>query len=507
MRYIIIFVSFYILTPCGIFCQVGQIDTSFGDNGVVFEKDFESVSGLITQSDGKLIVAALNAQFYSCLIRYMENGSIDSTFGVNGIAEAGIALNYSAGTLGNFGHNLVVQPDGYLIICGTVWLWNYGFVLALQRFNQNGIVDTSFGEDGIVTTSVPVTQNAASCVAVYSDKIIAGTRSSNFFFTVYSFNNDGSNDLYFGDNGVRLFPGNNFNPRDIEVDMSGRIFLCGTFGPTSSVLSAGLICLNSAGDPENSFSSDGFLKVDLPYFYAQFYDLEIENDGKIIATGSGDNWPSFYYSLIRVNGDGSMDTTFGVDGIVTNENEENIITKAIVIQPDQKILVAAEKADSWLSVMRLTSSGSLDSTFGTNGTTITEVGLEAQYATNLVVQPSGKIVLGGYIQTGFNNDSIVLIRYIGENTIPTSIKSLGEYTFSIYPNPSSKIITIDRSLFEEEFLLGIQDISGEIVKQEKVSSHSLDSMVTINIEDLQAGIYFVAARNSDHIASAVFVKQ
>ncbi|MBK8875925.1 MAG: hypothetical protein IPN13_19345 [Bacteroidetes bacterium] len=128
------------------------------------------------------------------------------------------------------------------------------------------------------------------------------------------------------------------------------------------------------GTVDNGFGVNGslvFTNFNESYAYATM----IRNDGKILLAGAKAD-PSFQFSnlVIRLNEDGTIDSTFGINGFATPEiSTGDDFAYAAVEQPDHKILLAGTALDAGFNnqpcVVRLLENGSIDSTFGVNGYT------------------------------------------------------------------------------------------------------------------------------------------
>src|SRR5678815_1101927 len=141
----------------------GTIDGGFGQNGVVTaigESDYAEHGAL--QSDGKIVLAgrtynSSNHHSDAALVRYNADGSLDNGFGVGGKVIRALGPN------NNSANAVAVQPDGKIVVAGSIDgncftdCWGYVFcspAFAVARFNSNGSIDSSFGQNGIVTTNV-----------------------------------------------------------------------------------------------------------------------------------------------------------------------------------------------------------------------------------------------------------------------------------------------------------------------------------------------------------------
>jgi uncharacterized delta-60 repeat protein len=189
----------------------GALDTGFGNGGFVRFPSGYNVSGLILQPDGKIVIAGsiLNSttgrvtQWSFYLARFNADGSIDSSFGDEGDVITQIGYSSAAG-------GLVRQPDGKLVVTGTAYdtdRQHYDFALA--RYNQDGSPDPSFGEGGTVMTAFGNQEDSGWTPTILpSGKIVVGGWASDFSngdarsaFALVRFQEDGSLDSSFGNGG------------------------------------------------------------------------------------------------------------------------------------------------------------------------------------------------------------------------------------------------------------------------------------------------------------------
>jgi uncharacterized delta-60 repeat protein len=303
------------------------------------------------------------------------NGELDPTFGGG---DGSVSLDFGTGNL--FGRALAVTPDGRIVVASIV-----GSNVAIARFRQNGIPDPSFHFDGLVVTPLDVHGNMRPTVAVQPDgKVIAaGTflHQSNGDFGMARYNVDGSVDSTFGGgDGV------------VETD-----FAIGAFPFDDS------------------------------------YTILLQPDGKILLAGSASTGEERDLAIARYNPDGSLDTTFGGDGLVTTDTRpgegDGDVILALALMPDGRIIATGSNlynhqfftGADW-PVVRYLPDGSLDTTFGNGGIVITSV-QDHNHAYSVAVQPDGKILVSGVAitqrQTGNSGDA-VLARYNLDGSLDAS---------------------------------------------------------------------------------------
>ncbi|PYE47913.1 putative Ig domain-containing protein, partial [Deinococcus yavapaiensis] len=311
------------------------------------------------------------------------SGLLDTTFGTGG------KITTPIGTLDDIASALVVQSDGKLVAAGYTYNGYNGTTtdVALVRYNSNGTLDTTFGTNGKVTTPIGTSNDIASALVVQSDgKLVAAGytyNGSNYDFALVRYNSNGTLDTTFGSGGKVTTP-------------------IGT---------------------SNDFA----------------YALVVQSDGKLVAAGYTLNGTNYDFALVRYNSNGTLDTTFGSNGKVitpvgtSDDYASDDYARALVMQSDGKLVAAgyAVNGSSWdVALVRYNSNGTLDTTFGSNGKVITPIGTSDDIASALVVQSDGKLVAAGYTYNGTTYD-FALVRYNSNGTLDTTFGSGGKITTPI----------------------------------------------------------------------------
>ena len=210
--------------------EYGQLDYYFGQGGIVItdiNSGHDIGKSLAIQEDGKLIVAGFTYSednFCMALLRYDTNGNLDSTFGKNGIAITNI---YSS--IGKL--DLVLQNDGKIILVGPSKVDNTHHFTML-RFNTNGSLDNSFGKNGITQTIIGDFSEAESvALDSYGNIVVAGTTGlENEDFVVAMYSQNGILDPGFGLNGITQVNFNNNSvdrAHSLAIDSDGNIIVAG----------------------------------------------------------------------------------------------------------------------------------------------------------------------------------------------------------------------------------------------------------------------------------------
>lgn len=369
-------------------------------------------------------------------------GDLDTTFASSGKITTLIGTTSAANAV-------AVQPDGKIVVAGE----SGGFpsrVFTLVRYNTDGSLDTSFDGDGKVTTAIGTGGSAIVYdVVIQTDgKIIAVGSSfngSNSDFTIVRYNADGSLDTSFDTDGKLIIPiGTDTDEAyGVIIQPNGKIVLAGGSRATPSNNFA-LVRLNSDGSLDSSFDGDGKVTTPMGIGIDGASGIAIQADGKIVVTGDSNN----DFAVVRYNSNGSLDTSFDGDGIVTTpiSTDQNGGDEPgeIAIQADGKIVVAGF-SDNFSSVdfatVRYNANGSLDTSFNGTGKVVTPVGEGNDYAYSLAIQANGKIVVAGGSNSNTSSTDFALVRYNPNGSLDTTFDGDGKLT-TVFSNTVDSIQSV-----------------------------------------------------------------
>ncbi|MFI3137597.1 MAG: Calx-beta domain-containing protein, partial [Methylococcaceae bacterium] len=383
-------------------------------NGVItaaigYFDDF--ANAVITQPDGKILVAGYsnngsNDDF--ALMRYNSNGSLDASFDSDGIVTT--AFNFSK----DWGRS-VVRIEDKILVAGSS---NDDF--ALVRYNSDGSLDTSFDSDGKVTTDLMSSSyDWSNSIAIQNDGkiLVAGTASSSSAnFALVRYNTDGSLDTSFDSDGIvtTLIESGNWG-YSVILQPDNKILVVGNYSGVNNGLA--LARYNSDGSLDTSFDNDGIVTTALSSY--GIYSATLQADGKILAAGYGYN-NNEDFALVRYNSNGSLDTSFDGDGIVTTDfSSFTDEARSVTVQADGKILVAGHSGsypNYDFALARYNSDGSLDTSFDGDGKVITTIGSSGDYGWSVAVQTDSKILVTGFSNNGSNYD-FALVRYNSDGSL------------------------------------------------------------------------------------------
>ncbi|MEI7492519.1 MAG: hypothetical protein WCK92_14055 [Bacteroidota bacterium] len=346
----------------------GRLVTSFGSKGIVktsLKSGEDLLSSILLFSNNKILVSgsAYNGQHNDfAMLKFLPQGIIDTTFGTNGM----FLMHARGGS--DIASSMALQPDGKIIVVGSSSDGNYD-AFALARFKPEGVPDPSFGKNGMVVTDVRYGDDRINDVAIQPDGKIVVAGSSNTKLGAARYLANGELDRSFGNNGITLTSVNDCEDiaSAIVLQGDGKIVVAGSSFNGESFDFA-LVRYTTQGKPDASFGKGGIVVTSLGNGDDKVSDLLIQPDGKLVAGGSSFNGQSDDFALARYNHDGTLDKSFGNKGIVitsVQKGDEHIYSLAL--QGDGKIVAAGNTNNGYNNdfiILRFMPDGSLDPDFG-----------------------------------------------------------------------------------------------------------------------------------------------
>ena len=433
-------IAFSLSYPIIISAQSGMLDNTFGQNGIVTTSINVSGDAILNcsavQDDGK-IIAAGSSEYDGdkdfTLVRYNSDGSLDNTFGTNGIVVTKIISGDDAIAAVAFQDDNKIIAAGYESENGGS---NEKFALA--RYNPDGSLDNSFGENGIVVTGIGSNpQNAALSVVIQGDgKIIAGGYSgfAGSDIALARYNPNGALDNSFGNNGiVKTKIGSFCGCYSMDLQSDGKIIVGGTAVYSDSIFYMSVLRYNQNGTLDNSFGGGGSVITTINSSEFEIINsVDVQDDGKIAAAGYYYNGSENCIALLRYNTNGALDQSFGTNGIIQNLIISTGKTnKSAIIQSDGKIITIGRggKGKNDFILLRYNSDGSIDDSFGTNGivsTTITTISTNysIDYPVTIALQKNGGILATGYAYDDGKN-KFTLVHYNSDGVLDEDFGNYG----------------------------------------------------------------------------------
>lgn len=494
----------------------GTYDETFGINGFA---DFapsashDFIETVLVQDDGKIITTGrsrYDASNYDAYIsRHNADGTIDVDYGMGGIThiQATPAIYINAGRDAAFG------KDGLMYICGYTYDYtnNQGFVCC---FDENGFANPYFGTEGI-TISEYGGGIVYEAIAVDSEGRPVVTGYLNDIVLVRRYDLTGAPDATFGDNGTVMvnIPGSMFSyAYDIIILPDDKIIISGFRVDEATYTHEAYVArLLADGSLDTTFGGSGFVAIKAGQISDYATSISVTPEGDYIVAGhndleSIDNLPRSEAYVTRIKADGTIDATFGTNGFTRFETfsgngcENNCETATVA--HDGQIFGSYYSFNHYTEesrayIFNLDSNGQLKESFaGTGILPVTESNLDIEGIVEIrtfsvALNNDGKLIVGGF---AYNNDgysSEIFIGRVNTDVQPTiGCEEIEATGFNVYPNPATSTIFVETN---DNAQVDIVDMTGRCVKSFEVT----DNVSSINIEDINEGVYFMMIQNGD----------
>lgn len=329
----------------------GSPDTSFGfgDGRLttdIFNGRDDGANAVAILPDGKIVVVGYwgNADAIAAA-RYNTDGSLDTSFAADGTNIYGYVGEHEAG------YGVAIQPDGKIVMAGYHYTDINNVNFRLWRINSDGYADNSFDGDGKLTTNFFGGVDEAHAVVIQPDgKLVAAgfaqVSGLNYDFALARYNSNGSLDTSFHGDGKATtdFFGGDDGALSMALQPDGKIVAAGAFYSSGQGYDFGLARYLSNGDLDTGFDGDGVAAINFVGGTA----TEVANavaiqpsDGKIVAAGYAPVGGVNDFALVRLDSNGTLDTTFGGDGRVNHDFGGGVaIAYGVAVQADGRIVAA-----------------------------------------------------------------------------------------------------------------------------------------------------------------------
>ncbi len=435
----------------------GSVDAGFGGDGTggtggggtgnaanasvaitQFSNDGSSEARAVAiQPGGKIVVAGSawnenRKDWDFALARYNQDGILDTSFGTNG---NGIVTTDLGGGKHDIVHAMKIDSDGGIVVAGFVNKSPNDNDFALARYNSNGTLDSSFGTGGIVTTDFSGRNDVVYALAIQTDGKIVVT-------------------------GFSSLQGTATIPIFIDAYQANPII----FGSGLTAVDFALARYDQYGTLDASFSNDGKVTAAVGSSASVARAIAIQEDRKIVVAGYANQGAHANFALARFDENGSLDTGFGAGTgkvITAITSGKDNAALSVAIQPDGKIIAAGtvenDSGGTSFSLARYNTDGILDNGFAGDGTVITSLGANGnEVAFAVTVQGDGKILTAGVASNG-KDDDFAMVRYGANGSLDNSFGLGGKvitpvrsgvdvaFAVAIQPAPDNKIIMAGRS--------------------------------------------------------------
>jgi uncharacterized delta-60 repeat protein len=384
----------------------GSVDASFvaangGPNG--------DVNALALQSDGKVVVgggfqkidyqtqSGIPVQFG--ITRFNSDGSLDSTFNVvtAGVPSSGFGFTTSV-------NGLALQADGKIVVGGGLKSADPTKTIPpFARLNSDGSHDTYANASGISGNGKGLALQADGKIIAVGDFEIGSPATS---ADVVRLNTDGTVDSSFNVGSGTLNPNRSLGGGTVDAVAlfgNGKVVIGGSFDHFNDAFAESILQLNADGSLDSAFAANG------PGFNNQVSALLRQPDGKLLVgfftNGAGSlvgDPPRTKLNNLRIGGLGRLNPDGTTDGTFTTAFDNGSVVQSIALQADGKIVLSGTfrligpTSNAEFQCTRLNPDGTIDSTFNLS----TNPSLQL-FSGPIAIQPDGKILTSGYDPSGF----------------------------------------------------------------------------------------------------------
>lgn len=411
----------------------GSLDPTFGSGGKV-TTGFGEATALAFYPDGRLLLGGGGGTFV--LARFHADGTPDTTFGSGGVVA-------TSGEGERNVSDLVILPDERIIAVGYAQD-GFEFMMRLIRYHPDGSLDTTYGTGGKVTAHFAGGAVSGRAALQPDGKLLDLAINKNGGGVTYAlalarFEADGTPDAGFGSGGqvVTDFPGGGEYGTDLLLAPDGKFYVVGVSATDSS---GGydndwlIVRYNADGSLDTAYGNGGRITETFATGYVEYEraaGAALQPDGKLVVGGDS----GALFALARYLPDGTLDGTFGNGGKVTMPGFPQVEAAGMVRQPDGKLVLAATGyrapedvfSPRGFALTRFTAGGSVDGTFAPCPQVSTGLGTENARARTIGLQPDGKPVVVGGLESG----ALAMARYGAPSTPVCQPATSGRSSVSI----------------------------------------------------------------------------
>jgi uncharacterized delta-60 repeat protein len=404
------------------FAQPGTPDNTFNGTGrslAPVGPGVDQAYGMAIQPDGAIVVVGIShngTDFDMAVARYTAAGILDPTFSGDGM------LTQAVGTGDDIALSVAIQADGKIVVSGFANNGGNTDIVVL-RFLSNGTLDNGVGgfgptNNGIVTTDI-AGDDMGNTVAIQPDgKIVVGGNSGTSF-AVVRYDATGIPDPTFSGDGIATvsvggIPDYGFG---LAIQPDGKILLSGfdgINGPFGDGTDIAVVRFDAVGvlDIATFGGGNGFVTTDIgtgTNDRSRGTNIALQTDGSFYVTGATSTAPSTSdFVTVYYNSDGSLNGTFGGTGkVVENIDPGRDEAFSVLIQNDNKIVIAGSSDNGEFVVVRYLPTGIKDITYDGDGISQTNiVGIDFSFTAKL---GRFNIYVAGATQVGVSNQDFAVL--------------------------------------------------------------------------------------------------
>ena len=344
----------------------------------------------------------------------LSAGDLDPAFGTGGI----VTTNFF-GSESNFANDVILQSDGKIVAVGASTQPSTAQDFGIVRYNSDGSVDTSFGNGGRVTTVHGGDQTANSVAVDTAGRlVVAGVFHSvpdvGNGLAMARYASNGTLDPSFGSGGKVFLFQSQYWANKVGLDATGRLLIAGASTLLDGTRDFGLARFNSNGTLDTTFATGGIASLSFGNAEDFANDFQIQQDGKIVVVGSARSGSNRDFALARFNSDGTLDTTFGSGGTVLTDFGTDDGANSLIIQASGSLVVGGWSGTDF-ALAKYDTNGNLDTSFSSDGRVTTDFNGGSDFGSGIIIDTLGRITLAGT-----SNGDTAVARYLSDGSLDTS---------------------------------------------------------------------------------------
>lgn len=496
-----------------VFSQSVSYDASFGIDGKAVHCSPQygvNIEDFMLQNNKILTGESSGSSIFGLFKRYNSTGSLDTTFGTAGFYELSTTTTSVLQPNSNYHlRDIELQTDNKIVAVGFRESFQNKFCVA--RILENGGLDSSFNSTGFLEVDFGTVSNKATCLKIFSDnKILVGGMSGNQseFFSMIKLNSDGTLDTSFGTLGKvqTSINGNQCLVNSMAVQTDGKILLAGYVLNNPNGYDFALTRYLPTGALDTSFGVNGKVITTINATYNDIiYKVLIQSDNKIVVIGNeADNTGLSRIAVVRYLSDGTLDTSYALNAKYISPNYD--FSRDAAMQVDGKLVIIGGNNDIGFRrfyVCRLTTSGSIDSSFQIDSQQIIPFADMSSASQSVLIQSDNKILCAGEVDntsTVCSDLSVALVR-LNPGTLSTN--EFNDNEIVVYPNPTSSFVGFDNSVNQFTKATLFNYLGQEVALQSLNSS----SEEQIDISSFANGVYLLKLSNETSNTTVKVVKK